>query len=421
MEPTESARRERERLVLFLPSLAGGGAERIATNIFPMFPDADRHLVLMDRSIAYEFDASLHVLAGEFLGQGTAIDRAARVAKNLLALRRVKAELGPATWLSFTTWANVLNVLTKRGERVIISSHSIESVNIQGRFAPVLRGLVRLTYPRADAIVAVSESVRRDLVEQFGVPDRLIQTIHNAIDIESTDALAAQSPPAHLARLLQQPTVVTAGRLTEPKGQWHLVRVFAHLKSKVPAAKLVILGEGPLGGYLTELARRSGLSVWAAWEGAPQTDAPDADVVFAGFSKNPFSVLARASVFAFPSLWEGFGNVVLEALACRTLVLAADSGSGPREILAPEAPLGQTGETLELASAGILLPRLDGVKRAAEAPLTRAEEVWLAALDRALGDSELRDRYREAGRARALAFSSVALEPSWQRVLSRTL
>jgi glycosyltransferase involved in cell wall biosynthesis len=417
MEPSDSPSREQKRLALFLPSLAGGGAERIAANILSMFPNVDRHLVLMENAIAYDFDAKLHVLAGEFLGKGLFADRAARVVKNLVALRRMKAKLGPATWLSFTTWANILNVLTAQGERVVISSHSIESVNIQGRFGAVLRAMVRYAYPKADAIVAVSDSVGRDLVEQFGVPERLIQTIHNALDLASTDALAAQQPPEHLARVLQHPTVVTAGRLAEPKGQWHLVRVFARLKSQVPAARLIVLGGGPLGAYLVDLARGSGLSVWAAWEGAPEENAASADVVFAGFCQNPFSVFARASVFAFPSLWEGFGNVILEALACRVLVLAADSGSGPREILAPEAPLAQPGQTMELASAGVLLPRLDGVKRAASDRLAKDEEAWLAAVARALRDPSLRDRYLEAGRARALAFSSSALAPAWERVL----
>lgn len=411
--------KERRKIVFFLPTLAGGGAERVAVNVLQMFPDAERHLVLMERILAYDFDAELHILKGDLARDSSIADRVRLLGTNAVALAALKRKLGPATWLSFTTWPNVLNVLVRgpRQSRVVLSSHNRESVNIQGRAAAVLKSAVRLTYPRAARIVAVSEAVRQDLIDSFGVPPATIQTLYNTVDLEAAAAQASALLDPELTALLKSPTIVTAGNLGEQKGQWHLIRAFSLVKRQVPDARLLLLGQGRLGDYLARLSREAGLATWAAWEGAPRDELPKADVVFAGFTQNPFACFARASVFAFPSLWEGFGNVIIEALASGALVVAADCRSGPREILAPEAPTERLITEPELASAGILMPVLDGEKRAAPTPTTITEQKWADMLVRALVDRSLAERYRAPGRLRARDFSTEALAPSWRASL----
>jgi glycosyltransferase involved in cell wall biosynthesis len=410
---------ERRKVAFLLPTLAGGGAERVAVNVLKMFPDAERHLVLLERLIAYDFDAELHVLKGDPARDSSIADRVGLLGKNLVALAALKRKLGAATWLSFTTWANVLNVLAPgpRSSKVVLSSHNRESVNIRGRAAAVLKGAVRLTYPRAARIVAVSEAVRQDLIDSFGVPPGTIETLYNTVDLAEAEAQATAQLDTELTALLKSPTIVTAGNLGDQKGQWHLVRAFALVKRQVPNARLLLLGQGRLGEYLVGLSRDAGLVVWAAWEDTPRDQLPQADVVFTGFTPNPFACFARASVFAFPSLWEGFGNVIIEALATGALVLAADCRSGPREILGPENPSERSLAEPELASAGILMPVLDGEKRAAMDPATAVEQKWVDMLVRALVDRSLAERYREPARIRAREFSTVAMTARWRAVL----
>lgn len=391
----------------------------MAVNVLKMLPDFERHLVLLEPRIAYSYDATLHTLSGDFTSGAGRVTRAWQLAANVRSLTQVKRSLPNTTWVSFTTWANVLNVLTPGSGVTILSSHNHESSNIGGRYGALLRGLVRYTYPRADAVVTVSEAVKRDLVDSFGVPASHVRTIYNTVDIHEAARLAVEEPASTLAETLRHPTIVTAGSLARQKGQWHLIRAFADLKRHEPDARLLILGEGPLGSYLGTLARAAGLSTWAAWD-APGTDSRNADVVFAGFQKNPFAIFARAAVFAFPSLWEGFGNVVVEALACGALVLAADCKSGPREILAPGSPeLGALREP-EHASAGVLMPVFDGLRRDAAEPLSPAEQVWSAALLGALSDRSLRARYEGPARARAAAFGLDRIAPEWQRLLAQS-
>lgn len=411
--------KERRKVAFLLPTLAGGGAERVAVNVLKMFPDAERHLVLMERIIAYDFDAELHVLKGDPARDSSIADRVGVLGKNIVALAVLKRKLGPATWLSFTTWANVLNVLVPgpSPSKVVLSSHNRESVNIRGRAAAVLKGAVRLTYPRADRIVAVSAAVRQDLIDSFGVPPGTIQTLYNTVDLTEAETQASAALARELTALLENPTVVTAGNLGDQKGQWHLIRAFSLVKRQVPNARLLILGEGRLGDYLVGLSRDAGLVTWAVWEDPPPEELPLADVVFTGFTQNPFACFAGARVFAFPSLWEGFGNVIIEALASGALVVAADCRSGPREILAPEDPAERYLTEPELASTGILMPVLDGQKRAAPEPATEGEREWADMLVRALVDHSLAERYRAAGRLRARDFSTEALAPSWRALL----
>jgi glycosyltransferase involved in cell wall biosynthesis len=414
------------RLAFLIPTLTGGGAERVLVNLLKMVPAFERHLVLLEKEIAYDYDAELHVL-GAALGDAVTkhappgfLQRAARIGvagEHLARLSLLKRRL-PGTWVSFTTWANVLNVLAPGEGPVVVTSHNHESTNISGRAGPFIRGLVRLTYPRADAVVAVSNAVKADLVERFGVPESRVVTIYNTVDIAEARALASESLEAPLSRLADSPCIVTAGSLKAQKGHWHLLRAFAEVKRRVPGARLLVMGDGPLRDYLTSLSRALRLSTYAAWEPPGTSAGPEsADVLFLGFRRNPFAVLARATLFAFPSLWEGFGNVLVEAMACGTPVVSADCPSGPREILAPERTDGGASAP-EYASAGVLMPRFDGERRPAEAPSSAAEHTWAEALSGLLNSPDDRARYARAGRTRAEAFTLEAIAPAWQRLFA---
>ena len=118
--------------------------------------------------------------------------------------------------------------------------------------------------------------------------------------------------------LFSFPVVINVARLEEQKGQEYLIRSFVRIKKEIPLTKLVILGEGHLEHKLRDLAKGLGL---------------EQDVVFLGWQKNPFKFLAYSKVFVLSSLWEGFPNTLLEAMALGLPVISTDCPSGPNEII----------------------------------------------------------------------------------------
>jgi glycosyltransferase involved in cell wall biosynthesis len=144
-----------------------------------------------------------------------------------------------------------------------------------------------------------------------------------------------------------------AGRFTKDKGQWYLIRAFKKILNTIPDVRLVLLGEGKLQGYAKKLTSDLGI-----------TD----KVHFLGFQQNPFKFISQATVFAFPSLWEGFPVALVEALICKAAVVAADCKSGPRELLAPDTDFAQTSRGIEKSQYGVLIPPFDGEFKDADSP-----------------------------------------------------
>ena len=130
--------------------------------------------------------------------------------------------------------------------------------------------------------------------------------------------------------------LVTAGRLTRQKGQWHLIRAVSILKKEIKNIKLVIFGDGEMLDDLQEYTETLGVSDC---------------VFFPGYMKNYHYFMKKCDAFVFSSLYEGFGNVLIEALACGLPIVSVDAKYGPREILSDSNHLVSD---MELAEYGII-------------------------------------------------------------------
>ncbi len=391
-------------LKLLINSLFRGGAEKQLAALAGSLPH-DGLLLLED-----EVDLPVPGPAPVPLsGHGASTSSLLKTACIPLYARRLAALTGPGdTVLSFMERANIVNVAAAAisGHRAVICERTRPSGEFSGLRGALMRPLIRRYYPRAALVVANSEGVRADLEKNFGVPPGGIKVIYNGYDLAGIRAAAARPLPQGWDAVLARPTVVTSGRLTAAKGHWHLLKIFSLVKKQVPGAALVLLGDGELAGRLSALAAGLGLRVCF---GAP---APDADVYFAGYVGNPYAFLARARLFAFTSLWEGFPNALAEALICGTPVFSSDCSSGPREILAPGSQAGEAG------AYGVLLPVLSGAWRPAGAPPEPAELAWAAELSAALGDQAALRGYAASGLVRAADFGMDKSLASWTEALT---
>jgi glycosyltransferase involved in cell wall biosynthesis len=177
--------------------------------------------------------------------------------------------------------------------------------------------VTRAGYNLADAIATTSRGVSEDLMQHFGVRESVIKVVHNPIDFAAMKSAVAEPLDAPDEHAWKHPAIVSAGRLAEAKNYPLLIEAMALLRRRLPAARLFILGQGEQEPQLRQQIASLGLS----------------DVVrLCGFQRNPWKYIARADVFALTSRYEGFGNVLVEAMACGVPVVGTNAGGLPEVV-----------------------------------------------------------------------------------------
>lgn len=205
--------------------------------------------------------------------------------------------------------------LARSPTRVYIKTTNMPSEVIRRR---AQRFMARRLYRHADGVIAISQGVRDDVIANFGVPRERVHLIYNPM-VTRDFAERLSAPPEHPWAMEQEPPLILgAGRLTGQKDFATLIKAFALLRRR-RACRLLIVGDGVERAALEALIRDQGL-----------TD----DVSLPGRTNDPVPLMRAAAVFALSSRYEGLGNVLVEAMAAGTRLVATDCPSGPREILA---------------------------------------------------------------------------------------
>lgn len=307
------------RIAVVLPSLDGGGAERVMVTLANAFA-----------ARGYGVDLVLAAAHGPYLSdvlpKVRIIDlKAGRVLRAVFPLLRYLRRERPVAVLSAMNHVNVITVMAcmfaRLSTRLVVSEHSTineEAARNRNVFARVVYALIPGLYRRAAAVLAVSEAAARDLERFAHFPQGSVRAIYNPFDLERISRMAMLLPEHPWLAPGQPPVLLAIGRLTEAKDFSTLIRAFSLMRAK-HGARLLILGEGELRGALQDVVDECGLT--------------PGEVQMPGFVSNPFAYLSRSAAFVLSSRWEGFGNVLVEALACGAPVISTDCPSGPCEIL----------------------------------------------------------------------------------------
>src|ERR1051325_7035678 len=318
-------------IAFVINSLTDGGAERALIQLIERMREQlagfRTHLVLLDQ------EEERHPVP--MWVEKHVLDARHSVVTSTIRLFRIMRKLRPAVALSFLNRANCATVIAAQalGQRCIISErvHTTSHFN-SGPVAGLNKGMVRLTYGLADKVIAVSQGVRNDLVENYGIARRKVQVIHNPIDPAQIRRRASERPAVQLPDRY----ILGIGRLT-PNKNFPLL-VHAYLASGI-SDKLVTMGDGHERAALQDLTSKLGLGD---------------RILLIGYVANPYPILKSARVFVSSSNAEGFPNALVEALALGCPVVATDCDAGPMEILA-ERTTPRCSEMI-LGTYGILVP-----------------------------------------------------------------
>jgi glycosyltransferase involved in cell wall biosynthesis len=309
----------RPDIAIVLHDLRGGGAERAMLRLAGGFAASGRQV-----------DLVTFTARGEYLSEVPdtvrLVDLEARRALDALPKlrRRLRADR-PGVVLSALTHVNIITLLAARtagtGAPVFVSERnqaSQKAANGRRRRSDFAYSAIPMVYPWARGVIAVSQGVADDLVRFGRLPAHKVHVAHNPVFNAALAARAQEAPSHPWALDGGAPVILAVGRLAPQKDYPTLLKAFAQLRARRPC-RLLILGEGDERARLEALARELGLS-------------PD-HVALPGFIANPLPMMAHCAVFAMSSRFEGFPNVMAEALACGAPVASTDCDSGPSEIL----------------------------------------------------------------------------------------
>lgn len=305
-------------LAIYLPSLRGGGAERVMVTAANAISARG---VRVDLVLAKAEGPNLRDVTPEV----RVIDlKASRVITSLPRLVRYLRRERPDAVFSAMNHANVVAVVARLAARVpcrlVVSEHNMISTQINGKIPfnrRVVLKLMRSVYSKADGIVAVSDGVADDLARSIGIPRDRVITVYNPTDIAKIRRLSSEDPDHPWLSPGEVPVILGVGRLTRQKDFSTLIRAFSRVRRCRPA-RLMILGEGELRKELEQEISQHGL---------------DGDVLLPGFADNPYAYMSRCAVFVLSSAWEGLPGVLIEAMASGARIVSTDCPSGPSEIL----------------------------------------------------------------------------------------
>jgi len=326
------------KVALISYNLAGGGAERNLINLANNFPKTINADVIVFKDINNYSHLTKRLTIVSLLKKNEKVNSLTMVFYlSLVFFRAIKTFISGKYQVYVGTvegWPYYIAVITARllGKKSLLVVGNNLTAEYRSKW--FTRLLIKVSLQQTDYIISVSQGVKQDLITRFGIKKEKISTIPNGVDLSSISKNKRQWKKYQFA-------IITAGRLVTRKGHDQLIEAFARLVKLYPKIQLQILGQGPQLTYLQEKVAQLKIT---------------SQVHFLGFQTNPINFFKKASIFVLPSRYEGFANVLIEALACGVAVISSDCPYGPREILTGKKSRYKPVRQITFSRYGILVP-----------------------------------------------------------------
>lgn len=393
---------EKKKILFIINNLIGGGAIKTVSNLSQFMEDEfDITIIALNKTEqSYKFGGRVIALNNQ--NSRNYLKKIKNYIDKIKVVKSIKRENKFDYSISFLVWSDTINILTKsrNSGKTIISIRNLESVEYRDKWFDKFK--VRMNCNIADKIVSISEEVKDDLINNFGVKKEKVVTIWNPSIVDISEV---QCSSEFIGMFHEGKTCISLGNLKYQKGQWHLIRAFSEVVKKDNDARLIILGEGEDRKYLQQLINGFNL---------------EKNVFLPGFVENPYNYVKKADIFIFSSLFEGLGNAMMEALSCKIPIISTDYRCGAREILSPKTDFKKkVRNNIEYCEYGILVPVFDGVRYKYEDKITLEEKLMANAINDLIGDKNRKKYYADKAAERSKDFEINNVINEWKEMFNK--
>lgn len=335
----------KKKVGLLISSLNGGGAERVVSRLsMILYSEYDIYLLLFDtKNIKYDYKGKIIDIKAPANSKGL-LSKIKLLMQRTYRTKAIKKTENLDIVISFLDSPNIVNILSKnKGCKVAISIRNYTDIGKKpSRILKLANFFMKRLYKKADLVIPVSKEISKMLFEKYFISKSKLKVIYNPYDIIDIERLANEDIEDKYENFMRSEKIfISVGRQVYQKGYWHLVKAFKLVLEKEPDAKLIIIGSGNNDVKLMKLINDLGI---------------ENRVLLTGFQKNPFKFIKKSQVYIMTSLFEGFPNALVEAMACGCPVISTDCKSGPKEILLENFNFNNTTEDILFGDYGILVP-----------------------------------------------------------------
>lgn len=393
-----------KKIAFIIPDLYNRGMPRVLESLENNISknEYDKYIILLKRK-PIKFHVKGKIIELEDEGKSF-LSKIYIFIKRLIKLYNINRKYKFDYVISFGMTANILAIITFRHGKVIITEHNVKSIenNLSKDikmliYNKIYNFFIRILYNKADFIVSVSKYIGLDLIKNYGIKKEKIYTIYNGVDKNIIDKLKYEPLSDSEYKIFKNPVILNVGALSFQKGQWYLIKIMPELKKKIPNLQLVILGQGSYYDKLSNLIQSLNLQD---------------SVHLIGEKSNPYKYMYNADIFVLTSLYEGFPNVLVEAMSVELPIVSVDCKSGPRELLNENINI-DIEDRYILCDYGILVPDLFKIN----VFNLEKKQILLQAILEIMENNKLREYYRQKSRYRIKNFTAEKMTEQYINIL----
>lgn len=388
-------------IAILIPTLANGGAERVAAEISKYFSEKDHNIyIFTENRDKNEYDFKGKIIRLKYINDqcsqfnswhGTVYG----LTKRAKEVKKYKKKYNIDVSVSFMELYNIVNILSKVNDKIIVRVCTVLS-SYKYREKIYNNKLIGFLYNKANCVVTISHYGMRDMITNYYVKKENINVIPNFVETYEENTSNEKWNYGNNV-------IICLARISFEKQQLLLIDIFLRVKNSIPAAKLLLVGNANQE-YAARVKKKA--------KSVIHSD----DIVFLEHISNIKYYLEHSKVCVLLSKVEGFGNATIEAMSVGVPVMCMDSPGASREVLAPHTRVRELGR-IDYAEYGVLVPFVDEdmVDKEAE----QRKDMICDAIVCMMNNQDMRELYSQKGKIRAGMFNKKRVGKMWEKLLTK--